>query len=87
MKLADDLSRHKISRYSKFGQSELFTLELPASIAEKTIFDHLGMLDSGEGSVPFGRFVILINSYCQQWCISRPVVTSGSQTSAALGDG
>ena len=42
MKLADNLSRHKIS---KFGQSGLFTLELSALIAEKTIFDLLSMLD------------------------------------------
>ena len=38
---------------SKFGQSGLFTLELPALIAEKTIFDHLGMLDSGERLLSF----------------------------------
>ena len=35
-------------KYSKFGPSGLFTLELHALIAEKTIFDLLGMLDSGE---------------------------------------
>ena len=38
---------------SKFGQSGLFTLDLPALIAEKTIFDLLGMLNSGEPSLPF----------------------------------
>ena len=32
---------------SNFGQCGLFALELPALIAEKTIFDILGMLDSG----------------------------------------
>ena len=32
-------------------------MEVPALIAEKTIFDLLGMLDSGERSLPFGRFV------------------------------
>ena len=37
---------------SKFGKSGLFTLELPALIAEKTIFDLLGMLDSiGSGDI------------------------------------
>ena len=40
--------------WSKFGQSELFTVELPNLIAEKTIFDLLGMLNSGEQSFPFG---------------------------------
>ena len=44
--------------FSKFGQSGLFTLELPALIAEKIIFDLLGMLDSGEPSLPF--FIIFI---------------------------
>ena len=37
---------------SKFCQSGLFTLELPALIAEETIFDLVGML-------PFGRFSIV----------------------------
>ena len=40
---------------SKFGQSGLFTLELPAWITRNTIFYFLGMLDSGEQSLPFGR--------------------------------
>ena len=45
MKLQDNLSRHiKSHKCSKFGQRGLFSLELPALIAEKTIFD-LGMLD------------------------------------------
>ena len=56
MELADNLSRNKISR-SKFGQCGLFTLELSALIAEKTIFDLLGMLDLGEQLLPFGRHV------------------------------
>ena len=42
---------------SNFGQSGLFTSELPALIAEKTIFGILGILDSGDQSLPFGRFV------------------------------
>ena len=42
---------------SKFGQSGLFTLELSALIAEKTIFDLLGMLDSGERLLLFGQLV------------------------------
>ena len=54
MKLTDNLSRHKISYVSKFGHSGLFSLALPALIAEKTIFDLLGMLDSRERSLPFG---------------------------------
>ena len=43
---------------SKFSQSGLFTLELPTLIAEKTIFDLLGMLDLGERSLLFGRFIL-----------------------------
>ena len=46
---------------SKFGQSALFTLELLASIAEKTIFDLLGMLDSGERLLPFWRLVFFLS--------------------------
>ena len=42
---------------SKFDHSGLFSLELPALIAEKTIFDLLGILDSGERLLPFGRLV------------------------------
>ena len=57
MKLAENLRRHKISQVLKFGKSGLFTLELPALIAEKNIFDLLCMLDSGEQSLPFGRLV------------------------------
>ena len=41
VKLADNLSIHKVSH----GQNALFTLELPALIAEKAILDLLGMLD------------------------------------------
>ena len=41
----------------KFGQSGLFTSEFPALIAEKTIFELLGMLNSGEQSLPFVRLV------------------------------
>ena len=48
---------------SKFGQSGLFTLELPALIAGKTIFDLLGMLDSGDQSLPFGRLVLFMNRF------------------------
>ena len=55
MKLEDNLSRHKISHM--FGQSGLFTFELPALIAEKTILDLLGMLDSGERSLIFGQLI------------------------------
>ena len=33
-------------------------MKLPALIAEKTIFDLLGMLDSGERPLAFGRLVI-----------------------------
>ena len=47
---------------SKFGQSGLFTLVLPALIAENTIFDLLGILDSGERSLPFGRLVFNIGN-------------------------
>ena len=35
----------------------IFTLELPALIAEKTIRDLLGMLDSNERLLTFGRRV------------------------------
>ena len=49
----------KFHKCSKFGQSGLFTSKLPALIAEKTIFDLLGMLDSGELSLPFGRLVVV----------------------------
>ena len=48
------INSHKCS---KFDQSWLFTLKLPALIAEKTIFDLLGVLDSGERSLPFWRLV------------------------------
>ena len=48
----------KSHKCSKFGQSGLFTLALPASIAEKTIFYSLCMLDSGERSLSFGRLVL-----------------------------
>ena len=57
MKLADNPSRHK-SLCSEFGQSGLFILEFLALIAEKTIFDLLGMLDSGERALPFGRLLV-----------------------------
>ena len=57
MKLADNLSRHKISVF-RICQSGLFTLEFLALIAENTIFDFLGMLDSGERALPFGRLVV-----------------------------
>ena len=55
MKHADNLSKHKISQVFKFWPE--WTLKLPDLIAEKTIFDLLGMLDSGERSLPFGRLV------------------------------
>ena len=51
MKFANNLSI-KTHMCSKFGQSVLFTLE--------TIFDLLGMLDSGERSLPFGRLVLYL---------------------------
>ena len=51
----------KSHKCSKFGQSGLFTLELPALIVEMTTFDLLGMLDSDERLLPFGRLV-MINS-------------------------
>ena len=56
MKLADNLSKHKISHVFQIWLEShgLFTLELPALISEKTIFDLLGMLDSGERSCPLG---------------------------------
>ena len=44
---------------SIFGQSGLFTSESHALLAGETIFDFLGMLDSGERSSPFERFVYL----------------------------
>ena len=56
---------------SKFGQSGLFTLKLPALIAEKTIFDFLGMLDSVERSLPFGRLVY------QLWTVEDPEGVQG----------
>ena len=46
-----DLSRHKISHAFKIWLFGLFTLEWPAFITEKTIFDLLCMLDSGERSL------------------------------------
>ena len=55
MKLVDNLSRHKISHVfkSKFDHGGLLTLEIPALVAS----DLLGMFDSGERSLPFGRLV------------------------------
>ena len=47
----------KSHKSSKFGQSGPFPLELPALIAEKAIFDRLGMLNSGERSLLFGRLI------------------------------
>ena len=44
----------KHNKCSKFGQSGLFTLELPALIAEKTIFDILGLLNSGDHDCTLG---------------------------------
>ena len=61
MKLADNLTRHKISQVFKIWPEWTIILELPALIAEKTIFDLLSMLDSGERSLPFGRLVQFYN--------------------------
>ena len=58
IKLANNLDKHKLLDGFEFGLSGLFTLELPALIAEKTIFDLLAMLNSGEQSLLFGRLVI-----------------------------
>ena len=57
MKLADNLSQHKISHVFKIWPEWTIYLELPALIAEKTIFD-LGILDSGERLLPFGQLVM-----------------------------
>ena len=51
MKLAETWAGIKSHMCSNFGQSGLFTLELPALIAKKTIFDLLSMLDSGKRSL------------------------------------
>ena len=45
MKLADNLSRHKISCVQNLARVDY--LELTALIAEKTLFDFLGRLDLG----------------------------------------
>ena len=56
MKLADNLSRHKISHVFKILPEWTIYFGV-ALIAEKTIFDLLCMLVSGERLLPFGRLV------------------------------
>ena len=55
---------------SQFGHSGLFTLELPALLADNTIFELPGMLDSGERSLPFGRLVK------SGWLILAPILNA-----------
>ena len=63
---------------SKFSQSGLFTMELPALIAAKTIFDLLGMLDSGERLLSFGWLV------CQNWSDSSMFFYSNATDFTAI---
>ena len=59
MKLADNLSRHKISQVFKIWPEWTIYFGVISLIAEKTVFDLLGMLYSGERSLHFGRLVYL----------------------------
>ena len=54
--------RHKISHVHILARVDYLLWELPALIAEK-IFDLLGMLDSGERSLPFGWLVMVCRHY------------------------
>ena len=61
MKLVDNLSRHKVSQVFKTYPE--WTLELLALIAEKTIFDLLGMLES----LPFRRLVCFVFVFSNEY--------------------
>ena len=58
MKHADNLSMHKISQLFKIWPEWTVYFGVTCLIAEKNIFDLLGILDSGEQSLPFGRLVL-----------------------------
>ena len=69
MKLADNVSRHKVSQVFRIWPEWTIYFGVTCLTAEKTLFDVLGMLDSYERSLPFGR---LVNYLCLILCHEVP---------------